>query len=105
MAKRLTTRELIQASVMELMQTVSQEKLTVRQICVNCNITTTSFYNYFQDKNDVVCSIVKDAFAPAVLLPLDQWAESVSHFLTENPVFFKNAPISVRSAGTFSSTA
>ena len=47
---RQTTKELLAASLQELAQHKNIDKITIREIAQNCQLTSTTFYNHFQDK-------------------------------------------------------
>ena len=44
---RQTTKELLAASLQELAQNKSIDKITIREIAQNCQLTSTTFYNHF----------------------------------------------------------
>jgi AcrR family transcriptional regulator len=54
MVRRLTTKELIGASLHELAAAKPIDKITVKEIADNCGVSTTTFYNHFQDKYELV---------------------------------------------------
>ena len=54
MVRRLTTKELIGASFHELAAAKPIDKITVKEIADNCGVSTTTFYNHFQDKYELV---------------------------------------------------
>ena len=54
MQPRLTTKELIAASFMELAEKKPIDKITVREVAANCGSTTVTFYNHFRDKYDLI---------------------------------------------------
>ena len=47
---RQTTKDLLAASLQELAQHKNIDKITIREIAQNCQLTSTTFYNHFQDK-------------------------------------------------------
>ena len=49
MISRTTTKELFALSAKELAQTRSLNRISVKEIAQNCGMTTTTFYQYFQD--------------------------------------------------------
>lgn len=51
---RITTKELIAKSFLELSETKRIDKITVKEIAANCNLTKATFYNYFYDKYDLI---------------------------------------------------
>ncbi|MCR5177221.1 MAG: TetR/AcrR family transcriptional regulator C-terminal domain-containing protein [Anaerovibrio sp.] len=54
MIVKQTTKDLLGASLRELSTTKSIEKITIREITQNCGLTSTTFYNHFTDKYDLL---------------------------------------------------
>ncbi len=54
MIKRQTTKDLLAESLQELMRSVPFERITVKDIVKNCELSSTTFYHHFQDKYDLV---------------------------------------------------
>ena len=54
MQHRTTTKELIAQSFIELSETKSVDKITVKDITTNCGVTKSTFYNHFDDKYDLM---------------------------------------------------
>ena len=54
MVKRMTTKELFGASLLELAETTPLQKITIGAIAENCGMTTRTFYNNFLDKFDLI---------------------------------------------------
>ena len=52
--QRLTARQYFEESLQELIEYKPFERITVREIAGNCGMTTRTFYNYFQDKYDLI---------------------------------------------------
>lgn len=50
---RMTTKEIISASFIELAEVHAVKYITVKKISDNCGITTRTFYNHFQDKYEL----------------------------------------------------
>lgn len=50
----IRTRKLLCMALMDLMQTQSFEKLTVNDICEKAMVHRATFYNHFNDKNDLL---------------------------------------------------
>lgn len=48
------SRKLLCSSLMELMQTTSFDKLSINDICKNAMVHRATFYNHFNDKNDLL---------------------------------------------------
>ena len=49
-----TTKEWIAKSFLELSETKSVDKITVKDIVENCGLTKSTFYNHFNDKYDLL---------------------------------------------------
>lgn len=90
------TRKMLCMSLMDLMQTTSFDKLSVNDICEKAMIHRATFYNHFNDKNDLLNyaldnlqeelfarSIEKETFSSQkeMLMAL---VECVINFITEN---------------------
>ena len=54
MLKRTNTKDLISDSFFELAKTKPINKISVREITENCQITTPMFYYYYKDKDDLI---------------------------------------------------
>lgn len=54
MVRRLTTKELIGASFHELAASKPVDKITVKEVADNCGVSTTTFYNHFRDKYELI---------------------------------------------------
>ena len=52
--KRKTTKEILAESLQELALKKNVEKITVREITDNCQLSTTTFYRLFRDKYDLI---------------------------------------------------
>lgn len=52
-----TTKELFAESFKELSEQKPADKITVKEICKNCNLTPPTFYNHFRDKYDLIAWI------------------------------------------------
>ena len=52
--KRKTTKEILAESLRELAHNKSVEKITVKEITDNCQLSTTTFYRLFKDKYDLI---------------------------------------------------
>ncbi len=58
MIKKPTTKELLALSVRELAGQQPLDKISVKDICQNCGVTTVTFYNHFQDKYDLIAWVL-----------------------------------------------
>lgn len=54
MIKRQTTKDYLTQSAIELFSRDKIEKITVKEICNNCNLSTRTFYKYYKDKYDLI---------------------------------------------------
>lgn len=54
MQRRKTTKELIADSFVELSEKKNIDKITIKDITDNCELTPTTFYNHFKDKYDLI---------------------------------------------------
>lgn len=54
MVKKQTTKDLIAESLRELMEQMPFERITVRDIIQNCELSSTTFYKHFRDKYDLI---------------------------------------------------
>ena len=52
--QKITARQYFEESLLEIIESKPFERITVREIAKNCGMTTRTFYNYFQDKYDLV---------------------------------------------------
>ncbi len=50
------TKQLLELSAMELFSETTIDKITVKDIAQNCNLSTRTFYNYFKDKYEIINS-------------------------------------------------
>lgn len=90
MYPKRTTRELIFASLMDLLHNRTIEQITVRDISNNCGISTRSFYNNFVDKHDAVSQFYLSHMRPYLLSSLQEWHDHRSQFLMAERSFFIN---------------
>lgn len=54
MIVRKTEKDYLIDSAIELFSRYSISKVTVKDICENCDTSRRTYYNYFKDKNDIV---------------------------------------------------
>ena len=52
--KKLTSKEYLELSALELLSSQGIDKVTVKDICSNCNLSTHTFYKYYRDKYDII---------------------------------------------------
>ena len=97
MQRRRTTKELIADSFLELSEKKSVDKITVKEIIANCGLTTTTFYNHFHDKYDLMIWIYATS-AEKIMNRIGkdgyQWRDTLSDgvkYAIENKNFLVNA--------------
>ena len=54
MIERISTKDLLVKSLKDLAKTKSIDKITIKEITENCGLSKRLFYNYFQDKRELV---------------------------------------------------
>ena len=54
MIVRDNMKDILANSLLELLKTKSFKRITINDIVLNCSTTRQTFYNYFQDKYDVI---------------------------------------------------
>lgn len=54
MIERKTEKDYLIDSAIQLFSRYSISKVTVKDICENCDTSRRTYYNYFKDKNDIV---------------------------------------------------
>lgn len=54
MINRLSSKDYLAQSAIELFSKEKIEKITVKDICDNCNLSTRTFYKYYKDKYDLI---------------------------------------------------
>lgn len=97
MVKRLTTKELLAESLMELVETQPLTKITVGSIAKNCGMSSRTFYNNFLDKYDLInwiyVHIIEEAYEE-LGAEIITWREFVARMVTTmsaRETFFKEA--------------
>lgn len=91
MQPKRTSKELIQESLIELMESRPFDKISVRDIVKECGITTRTFYNHFRDKCDVVASVYIDTVSPHLMNSLENWHEMKSRIIMDRLSFYSSA--------------
>ena len=116
MIRRLTTKELLSASMQELAENQPFEKITVKEIAENCGVSVTTFYNHFRDKfellmwefnrkiEDIFQHVQKNelGWREAIDLMIDTFGESKEVYInalkshkSQNPLFGTSSDKSV----------
>lgn len=90
MVKRLVGKELIEQSLLELLESRPIEGITVTEIAKNCGITTRTFYYYFADKHDVVSSIYLRYMEPYMNCSIKEWYEHMAEFFMQYHNFMEH---------------
>ena len=57
MILKQNTKELLAESLKELSQFKSVDKITIRELTQNCDLTAPTFYNHFRDKYELMAWI------------------------------------------------
>ncbi|MBR1696429.1 MAG: TetR/AcrR family transcriptional regulator C-terminal domain-containing protein [Selenomonas sp.] len=91
-----TTKEILAESIQVLAALKSVEKITIKEITQNCGMTSTTFYNHFSDKYELLAWIYNVSMEPFLgRLGTDvSWRECVwqsAFILTENQPFYRNS--------------
>ena len=93
---RQTTKELLAASLQELAQHKNIDKITIREIAQNCQLTSTTFYNHFQDKYALMAWIYHREIEPLYrqLGKVINWQALLARgfeLMYQNRQFYRNA--------------
>ncbi|HYB99309.1 MAG TPA: TetR/AcrR family transcriptional regulator [Candidatus Limnocylindrales bacterium] len=72
---RLEKRRIILKAALRTFADIGYERATISDILRRAEMTTSTFYNYFPDKDSVFLALVADAVAP-VLAEIDAWVRS-----------------------------
>ena len=96
MIAQKTTKEILAESIQELAAKKSVEKITIKEITQNCGMTSTTFYNHFSDKYELLAWIYDVSMEPFLgrLGTEASWRDCVRQsalVLTENQPFYRNA--------------
>ena len=91
-----TTKIRLANSLKELMKTQHLEKISIQDLCSNAYLSRQSFYNYFNDKYELVSWVLDNVFVSTQLLTdeSESWKENTRLFLIEmkkNEDFFNKA--------------
>lgn len=62
MIRKQTAKDLLVASILELSDTKTLDKITVKDICDNCSLSTQTFYNNFSDKYELILHVHKSVY-------------------------------------------
>ena len=95
--KRITTKELLASSFLELSEKKPINKITIANIVENCELTQPTFYRYFKDKYDMMIWIyVKEIGKSFEKIGTDkhEWKDTIIDgvvYFIENKKFLINA--------------
>ncbi len=94
MTKRLSTKELLAESLLELSKAKPVDKITVSDIAKNCGVSRKTFYNAFLDKYDLIewmhfsnCKKIADTYIGSN--PVVSCTKMFA-YICENIAFYKN---------------
>lgn len=91
MIERLSIPELIEKSIIDLLQTRTIDEITVKQIAQNCGITVRTFYNHFRDKNEVVSRIYVNEMRKHMDCSIPEWYGHMYDLFTTMHLFFEHS--------------
>lgn len=106
MINHITTKDYIAASLIEIMQNKSIKNITIKDIVNNCQLTSTTFYNHFIDKYDLLSWIYKTNIGYYINKMNDSydWYHAARDSLTyikDNLNFYRNALINTHGQDSF----
>ena len=90
MIKRLVGKELIEESLLELLEHKSIEDITVTEISKNCGISSRAFYNHFKDKHEATGSIYLRYMQQHINCSLSEWYEHMGAFFEKHTRFMEH---------------
>ena len=90
------TKALLAASLKELSQFKSVDKITIRELTKNCGLTPPTFYNHFRDKYDLAAWICNRRVEAVVnqlgaSLTFEEVLRRWMEILFEDEIFYRNA--------------
>lgn len=96
MQKSLITKKVIAHSLKNLMKTTPFQKISISDIMSDANIRRQTFYDYFQDKYDLLAWIYEQETKENIedYLDYEHWTKSITrllYYLKENKEFYQNA--------------
>lgn len=90
MAKRLVGKELIEETMLELLEEKSIEQISVAEIARCSGISTRAFYNHFSDKHAVVAAIYLRYMGNYLDCSLKDWYGHMEEFFFSHSKFMEN---------------
>ena len=104
MAESLTTKKELAKAIKKLAKEKPIDKISIGEICSECNLNRKSFYYHFKDKFDLINWIFDTEFlsTAARKVPTHKWQgiEELCSYLYENKCFYKKA-IRLNDANSF----
>lgn len=93
MSKKLSTKELLVHSALELIQVMSFDEMTVQTIVENCGVARKTFYNHFEDKFDLFRFIYEKSVIDYFfsISPEYTWLQALTDSLTVLERYFPPA--------------
>lgn len=109
MIKKMTTKELLATSLIELAEKFSIQNISIAMICQNCTLSSRTFYNHFKDKDELIfwiyCSM-EDAIIDKINGDYD-WSNALIdtlRYFKKNKKFFRNVFINTNGYNSFTSS-
>lgn len=96
MIKKKNAKDILAESILELSHSIPINKITVSMIVENCGLSSRTFYNHFQDKDELVFWIYRRQ-EEKLLEQINHsygWYNALVdtlYFFSDNKIFFKNA--------------
>lgn len=102
----ISTKEYLADSIVELMQNKSLKNITIKEIAANCHLTSTTFYNHFKDKYDLLSWIYHSRigyYMDRINESYDWYHAAIDslEYMKENRVFFQNALENAKGQNSF----
>lgn len=95
MSRLLSTKEKLSDSLRALAESTPVAQLTVSAIAKGCGVSTTTFYNHFQDKYELIAwtyaTAQEDAMEDAEGSYLECFIRGAANALSSDIVFYRNA--------------
>ncbi len=91
MAKRLVGKELIEETMLELLEEKSIEQISVAEIAKCSGISTRAFYNHFSDKHAVVAAIYLRYMSDYIDCSIEDWYRHMEEFFTSHTKYMENS--------------
>lgn len=95
MIEKKNAKDYLEESAIQLLSKKAVDKVSVSDICKNCNVSTRTYYNYFKDKYDIINRCYFSRFEKYIAQRANELTfEELMLYLAEevckNPQFFRN---------------